>query len=72
MKLKSKEFFISFLVGIVALYPTLLIVSILINRYVKDFTLPTVILIESIIVAPILQLITLPLVHNFIKRITGL
>lgn len=72
MKQKSKEFFISSLTAIVALYPSLLIVLTIINPYIRDFTLPTVILIESIIVAPILQFITLPLAYNFIKRITGM
>lgn len=72
MKHNGKEFFMLSLIGIVALYPSLLIVSIVIEPYVKDFALPTTILIKSIIVAPILQLIALPLAHNFIKRITGL
>ena len=72
MKQKSKDFFISSLIGMVALYPSLLIVSIALDPYMQDFTLPTVVLIESIIIAPILQLIALPLAHNFIKRLTGL
>ena len=57
----------------VVLYPSLLIVSIvLLDPYMQDFTLPTVVLIESIVIAPILQVIALPLAYNFIKRITGL
>lgn len=54
------------LIGIVVLYPSLLIISMVIEPYVKDFTLPTVILIESIIIVPILQIVALPLAHNFI------
>lgn len=72
MNHRVKELFISSLIGMVALYPSLLIVSIVLDPYIQDFTLPTVVLIESIIIAPILQLIALPLAYNFIKRITGL
>lgn len=72
MNHRVKEFFILSLIGMVALYPSLLIVSIVLDPYMQDFTLLTVVLIESIIIAPILQLIALPLAHNFIKRLTGL
>lgn len=72
MNHRVKELFILSLIGMVALYPSLLIVSIVLDPYMQDFTLPTVVLIESIVIAPILQVIALPLAYNFIKRITGL